>query len=254
MCGSIIIEVCIDSVESAIAAERGGADRVELCDNLIEGGTTPSAGCIMSALRHLSIGLNVMIRPRGGDFCYSDIEFDVMKRDVVMAKDLKCDGVVFGILKPDGRVDLDRCRILIDLARPLSVTFHRAFDMTSDPFQALDDIVLIGCNRILTSGQKNKASEGVDLIAELVARANDDITIMPGSGVNEKNIASLIQKTQAKEYHVACRKTVEGVMIYRNPSVSMGGVPGVPEYSLSITDRDRIEAVVKEARQKRMET
>ena len=242
---TIQIEACVNSVQSAIEAERGGAHRVELCDNLIEGGTTPSGGCIDSARRSLRIGLNAIVRPRGGDFCYSEIEFDMMKRDVSVAKELGCDGVVIGLLKPDGHVDTGRCLELIALARPMSVTFHRAFDMTCDPFQALDDIIQLGFNRILTSGQKNKAIDGVDLIAELVERAEDSIVIMPGSGVNEETIEEIIQKTRAKEYHVTCRKTVDGLMTYRNPHVSMGGVPGVLEYGVSVTDAERIERIVR---------
>ena len=244
----IKIEVCAGSVESAIAAQEGSADRVELCENIYEGGTTPSAGSIMTARRYLTIGLNVMIRPRGGDFCGSDLEFEIMKKDVGVVKDLQADGIVFGILKQDGQVDLERSKIIIELARPLTVTFHRAFDMTPDPFRALDDCVNLGVDRILTSGQRNKAVEGADLIAELVKKAGDALTILVGSGVDEQNIAELIHKTGAQEFHVSGRKRVDSVMTYRNPNVSMGGIPNIPEYEYSVTDAERIKSIVRIAR------
>src|SRR5438445_9519302 len=151
--GKTIIAVCVDSVESAMAAEAGGAERVELCDNLMEGGTTPSAGAVAAARKKLEIKFHVIIRPRGGDFCYSDVEFEVMKRDVEFAKQLGADGIVIGILLPDGAIDVTRTRELIDIARPMSVTFHRAFDMTRDAFAALETLIDLGIDRILTSGQ-----------------------------------------------------------------------------------------------------
>jgi copper homeostasis protein len=149
MSKKFLLEVCVDSIESAIAAQEGGAARVELCDNLAEGGTTPSAGMIEAARQHLRIGLHVMIRPRGGDFCYSDIEFEVMKKDVLITKQLGADGVVFGLLKPDHTVDLERTRDLVQLARPLRVTFHRAFDLATDSLRALEDNISLVIERIL---------------------------------------------------------------------------------------------------------
>jgi copper homeostasis protein len=192
MKNKITIEVVIDSVQSAIAAQKGGADRVELCGNLFEGGTTPSAGCIEVTRKNIQIGLFVMIRPRGGDFCYSELEFEQMQRDIELCKTLKADGVVFGILTPDGQVDKKRTAQLAALAHPLQVTFHRAFDMAKDPFQALEDIIeLKKVNRILTSGLEASAYEGADLIAELIKQANNRISIMPGAGITERNITKI---------------------------------------------------------------
>ena len=168
---SMILEVCIESAESAINAELGGANRVELCDNLMEGGTTPSSGMVAVTLERVQIPVMMMIRPRGGDFLYTDLEYEIMLRDIEEAKRLVVHGVVFGILTPDGRVDKMRTKQLIEAARPLSVSFHRAFDMTVDPLQALEDLIDLGVDRILTSGQEPSVSEGTALIAELVRRA-----------------------------------------------------------------------------------
>jgi len=238
----LVIEVCVDSVESAMAAQEGGADRVELCDNLMEGGTTPSAGAIAIARARLKIGLQVIIRPRGGDFCYSDVEFDIMKRDVEISRQLGADGVVIGILSPDGTVDIARNRELIDLARPLNVTFHRAFDMTRDPFEALENIVGLGCDRLLTSGQEPSVVEGLDLIAELVRRAGERIIVMPGGGT-ERNLPKVVAAAGVREVHVTGFRTVESSMRYRNPRVHMGGELRPPEYSRSIVDPARIRSL-----------
>jgi copper homeostasis protein len=237
---NINVEVCVDSVEGAVAAQDGGAVRVELCDNLIEGGTTPSAGTIALARRHIDIGLNVIIRPRGGDFCYSSMEYEVMRYDVVEAKRLGADGVVVGILTPDGDVDIDRVRGLIELARPLSVTFHRAFDVCRDPFGALETLIDLGVDRVLTSGQEKTVLEGVDLIAELVRRAGDRIIVMPGGGINERNVGKIIAQTDVKEIHVSARASVESAMIHRNPRVFMGGELRPPEYARMTTDAARV--------------
>ena len=159
-----LIEVCAAHVQSAIAAQEGGAKRVELCDNLYEGGTTPGYAAIKVTREKLNIGINVMIRPRGSDFCYSDLEFEMMKEDIKVCKELGVDGVVFGILLPDGNVDIERTNILVELAKPMSITFHRAFDVTPDPFKALEDIIDLGIDRILTAGQKNTVPDGKQLI------------------------------------------------------------------------------------------
>jgi copper homeostasis protein len=235
----IRIEVCVDSVESAIAAEQGGADRVELCDNLLEGGTTPSAGTIELARKHLKLGLQVIIRPRGGDFCYSDIEFEVMKRDIELAKQLGADGVVIGILRPEGTVDMERTGSLIELARPLNVTFHRAFDMTCDPYKALEDLIALGIDRILTSGQAFSVLEGLDLIAELARKAGDRVIIMPGGGT-ERNITKVVEYCEVKEVHVIGPKVIESSMQYRNNHVFMGGELRPPEYNRLSTDSKKI--------------
>ena len=240
MTDQIRIEVCVDSVESAIAAEQGGADRVELCDNLLEGGTTPSAGAIEVARKQLKLGLHVIIRPRGGDFCYSDLEFEVMKRDIEVAKQLNADGVVIGILRPDGAIDTERTRTLMELARPLSVTFHRAFDMTCDPFQTLEDLIELGVNRILTSGQAFSVLEGLDLIGELVKKAGDRIIIMPGGGA-ERNIKKVVECCGVKEVHVIGPKVIESSMKYRRHHVFMGGELRPPEYTCMSTDPEKIK-------------
>src|SRR5215211_4294364 len=243
---NLIIEVCVDSVESAMAAERGGADRVELCDNLLEGGTTPSAGAVAIARKNLDIKLQVIIRPRGGDFCYSDIEFAVMQHDVALAKQLGADGVVIGILTPDGTIDIERTRALIELARPLSVTFHRAFDMARDPYRALEDLIGLGVDRILTSGQEPSVIEGLDLIAELVQLAGDRVIIMPGGGT-ERNISKVVTRSGVREVHVTGTTSVESAMQFRNQRVFMGGELRPPEYSRLSTDPERIRKLRSEA-------
>lgn len=240
-----IVEVCVDSVESAIAAEKGGANRVELCDNLMEGGTTPSAGAIAAAREKLGIKLHVIIRPRGGDFCYSDVEFEVMKRDVEFAKQFGVDGVVLGILLPNGEVDVERTCELVDLARPMSVTFHRAFDMTRDAFEAMETLIGLGVDRILTSGQEPSVIEGLELITELVKRAGQRITIMACGGVNERNINRVAAGSGVRELHVTGFVERASEMRYRNERVFMGGTLRPPEYSISITDQEKIAALKK---------
>ena len=201
--GKLLLEVCVDSVESAIAAQKGGAGRIELCADLSSGGITPSAGMITAARNCLSIGLHVMIRPRGGDFCYSSAEFSVMQRDIIAARQFGADGVVFGILNRNGTVDTGRTRKLVALSRPLPVTFHRAFDAVADPFQALEEIIDMGIDRILTSGQATTAIKGVNVIGKLVRQAASRIVVMPGSGITQKNVQSILGRTGATEIH-AC--------------------------------------------------
>jgi copper homeostasis protein len=238
----VLIEVCVDSVESALAAQEGGADRVELCDNLMEGGTTPSAGSIATARRLLGIKLHVIIRPRGGDFCYSDVEMAIMEHDIRVAKELGADGVVIGLLTPDGDVDVPRTRALVELARPLSVTFHRAFDVAREPFEALERLVELGVDRVLTTGQEPSVLEGLDLVVELVRRAGDRITIMPGSGA-EHRMARLVTATGAREFHVVGTRAVESPMRFRNERVFMGGTLRPPEYSRQSTDPAAIRRI-----------
>ncbi len=239
---SLTIEVCVDSVESAIASQAGGADRVELCDNLIEGGTTPSDGAIVIARERLSIKLHVIIRPRGGDFCYSELEYEIMRRDILRCKELGVDGVVIGILTPDGDIDVARSRALVELARPMAVTFHRAFDMARDAFQALEDVIATGADRLLTSGQEPSVIEGIDMIAELVQHAGARISIMPGCGT-ERNMHKAIALSGAHEFHVTGFGTVESPMRYRNPRIYMGGALYPPEYSRQVVDPAKIRAL-----------
>ena len=226
MSDRILIEVCVDSVASALAAERGGAGRVELCSDLLEGGVTPSAGLIELVRARTSIGLQVMIRPRGGDFCYTPEEFETMKRDIIAAKKLGASGVVVGILGADGSVDIERTRELVELARPLNVTFHRAFDMSADLFRALESICATGADRLLTSGGKKTALEAVQQIARLVEAARGRVAIMACGGINNQNAASIIEQTGVREIHVGLRSPVTSPMLHRNLELSMGTVAG----------------------------
>jgi copper homeostasis protein len=245
----IILEVCVDSLASCVAAEQGGAARVELCSSLFEGGLTPSAGMIKLAREKLTIPMNVIIRPRGGDFCYSDEEFACMRYDIQQAKELGADGVVIGILLPNGHVDIQRTAELVELAHPLSITFHRAFDMVVDPIQALEELVDLKIDRILTSGQERTVLEGSELLAKLIKLAGNRIIIMPGGGVTERNIQRIVRETGAQEIHVSGRKKMAGQMTYRNERVFMGGELRLPEYDLSVVDADKITRFQKSANQ-----
>jgi copper homeostasis protein len=241
----LLVEACVTSAQSALNAEIGGALRVELCDNLIEGGTTPSAGMIYRTREMIKIGLHVMIRPRGGDFCYSDDEFEIMKEDVKMAAKLGADGIVAGILLPEGKIDVERMKALKSIAGDMHFTCHRAFDMTVDKFGALEDVIRCGADRILSSGGKNKATEGIMLLKELIDSANGKIIIMPGSGVNEDTIVKIKDTTGAREFHVTGRSLQPGRMQYKNPDVSMGDNITVPEYDEWVTNPERIRKIVE---------
>ncbi len=210
------LEIIGFNIESCIDAQEAGADRIELCDNPQEGGTTPSYGFIKAARSKLHIDLYVMVRPRGGDFLYSDEEFQIMKDDIAACKDLGCEGVVLGILTQEGKVDKARCEKLIGYAYPLEVTFHRAFDRAINRFTALEDIIEIGCERILTSGQQSKATDGLPLIKKLIDKAGDRIIIMPGSGITSKNIISIAESTGAKEFHSSAGIKKDSNMQYNN--------------------------------------
>ncbi|HLH53480.1 MAG TPA: copper homeostasis protein CutC [Verrucomicrobiae bacterium] len=239
------VEICVDSASGAFAAERGGADRVELCDNLMEGGTTPSAGCIKVARRGLKIGLQVIVRPRGGDFLYSADELEVMREDIRIAKDLGADGIVVGCLTAEGDIDRKRTEELVALARPLSVTFHRAFDMCRDPHRALEELVALGIDRVLTSGQEATCIEGADLIAELRKQAAGRIIVMPGGGLTPRNIQKFVAMTGVDEVHLSARRANESAMRYRNSRVFMGGTLRPPEFSWKTTDQAAVAEVVK---------
>lgn len=208
------LEVIGFTIDGCIAAQSAGAYRIELCDNPGEGGTTPSYGFIKAAREKLKIELYPIIRPRGGDFLYSDAEFEIMKTDVLACKQLGCDGIVTGILHEDGTVDKERCAELIRLAYPLGVTFHRAFDRTADPFKAMEDIIEIGCERILTSGQVPNALDGVELIGKLIEQAAERIIIMPGSGVRSGNILEIATNTKSTEFHTSARTLQTSHMKY----------------------------------------
>ena len=241
----VLLEVCANSVTSALAGQEGGASRIELCENLHEGGTTPSHGEISLARENLHIKLYVLIRPRGGDFLYDDLEFDIMITDIKYCIEAGCDGIVTGVLNADGSVDKERSSILINVAKQagLGVTFHRAFDMCDDMHQAMEDIIELGCERILTSGGKSTAMEGARTIASLVKKAAGRITIMPGSGVNEKNVADLVQYTQVTEIHSSARVRIESKMDYKNDSILIGDKDD--EYVNDITDTERVKMILK---------
>jgi copper homeostasis protein len=241
----IQLEICVDSASGALAAERGGAQRVELCDNLLEGGTTPSAGAIKVARRLIRIGLQVIIRPRGGDFLYSDEELDVMREDIATAKELGADGIVAGCLDAKGQIDTERTRQLITLARPLNFTFHRAFDMCQDPRQALEDLIALGVNRVLTSGQEATCLEGLELLAELQRQAAGRIIVMPGGGITPRNVRKIVDATGVSEVHLSARRSVDSGMQHRNTRCFMGGTLRPPEFNWKTTDTSAVQEVVR---------
>ncbi len=236
-------EVVVYNIDSALRAQEGGADRIELCDNPAEGGTTPSFGMIEQVRQNISLDVYVMIRPRGGDFCYSNYEFHIMRRDLSQCQRLSVDGLVFGILTEDGRIDKGRCKELIAKARPLKVTCHRAFDMTRDPFEALEDCIEIGFDRILTSGQQPKAIEGVGLIAELVQKAEGRIAIMAGSGVNEDTVAEIVKTTAVNEIHFSATTFKDSIMQFRNPHIAAMGEEAGAEFKYRSVDPERVRRI-----------
>jgi copper homeostasis protein len=237
------IEVCIDSVESAIAAERGGARRVELCADLLEGGITPGAGMIASVRRNIGIDLYVMIRPRGGDFCFTGPEFEVMQEEIAQVRKLGADGVVLGVLDEQGQVDVERTRKLVELAAPLPVTFHRAIDVTPDHAAALDDVVATGARRILTSGGAPDAMRGMAEIASMVENAKGRIAIMAGCGVSAENIVALARGTGANEFHSSARTAFSSPMRFRKEAVAMGEI-GDREYKRFSVREESVRAMV----------
>ncbi len=239
-----MVEVCANGVESCLAAQQGGADRVELCAGIPEGGTTPSYGEIKVARRVLTATrLHVIIRPRGGDFLYSDLEVERMAADIAVCRDLGVDGVVFGCLKADGTIDVEKNRYLMECSQGMSVTMHRAFDRAADPEQALEQIIALGFNRILTSGQQPKAIQGVDLLARLNRQAAGRIILMAGSGVTEQNIKEIRDVTGLNEFHFSGRESVPSAMQYVNPNLYMGR-PGANEASLDYTTSRRVAATI----------
>lgn len=217
------LEICANSLQSALTAQEAGAQRVELCENLKEGGTTPSYGQISMARKLLTIKLYVLIRPRAGDFLYSELEFEIMKVDILNCKRLGCDGIVIGLLHSNGQIDVERTKELVALAAPMGVTFHRAFDACIDQEIALEDIIKTGCERILTSGGENTALEGVDAIKHFISQAKSRIIIMPGTGLNAKNIQEMKEKSGAKEFHASAKALQSSSMDYYNPALEYMG-------------------------------
>lgn len=240
-----ILEVCAGDIDSVIAAAAGGASRVELCSALGEGGVTPSIGFIRSALKVPGIRVHVLIRPRGGDFLYTPEEVDCMVDDIVAAREAGVQGVVIGALTPDGDIDIPACKKMMDAATGISVTFHRAFDLCRDPFKALEDIISLGCDRILTSGQAQTALEGKDNLAGLVKRANGRIIILAGAGVSQSNAAEIINSSGTNEVHASAREAIESGMRFRHSGVSMG-TPGSDEYSRKTTSADIVKQIVSQ--------
>jgi copper homeostasis protein len=238
------IEICVDNIESALVAQNAGADRVELCDNLIEGGTTPGYGTIVSARNNLNIGLHIIIRPRGGDFLYTDLEYDIMRREIDICGESGVDGIVLGILRSNGDIDVERTAKLIEFAHPMSATFHRAFDMCSNPVEGLEDVISTGAARLLTSGQKDKAKEGAELISLLIKQSGKRIIVMPGSGINESNIAYIARATGASEFHLTGRKVIDSEMAFRRQGISLGGTLETPEFSRKVADPEKIKSIV----------
>ena len=239
--GNYWLEVVATSLESLESAIEGGADRIELCSNLFCGGTTPSAGLIQAAISESSVPVHILIRPRPGDFCYNKAEMNLICRDIEFAKQSGAAGIVCGFLLPDGNIDKEITHLIVELASPLNVTFHRAFDVCRDPIQGLEDIIEAGCQRLLTSGQKNTAVEGRELIAKLIKQSGDRIIIMPGSGVNADNIQQL-KETGAHEFHMSGSVNRDSVSTYYNDKVLLSDNP-VRDSVIQMTSKDKVAAV-----------
>lgn len=244
------IEICLEDIASVIAAEQGGADRVELCSDLFEGGLTPTLGTFRTCKAHSQIPLNVMIRPRGGDFCYSDLEFEAMLEEVRIFKSEGANAVVFGILREDGEIDTERSARLIEVARPLPVTFHRAFDMTPEAHRSLKTLIELGVDRVLTSGLEPTVPEGADMLSELVKEAGERIVVMPGCGISERNFKHIDSIIHAKEYHVFLPGSERSRMTYHPGHIYMGGMLRQDEFTITHTDEGRVSDIMQMAGRK----
>ena len=218
-----IFEVCAFNIQSSIIAEKVGAARVELCDNPVEGGTTPSYGTIKKTREKISILLYPIIRPRSGNYFYDEEELAILEQDIKMCRELGCNGVSIGVQHIDGTIDIDNLKRMVEWAYPMKVTCNRAFDATPDPWQALEDIISAGCERVLTSGQKTGAPEAGEILGKLVKQANGRIIIMPGAGINSTNIKQLMTESGATEFHGSARKIIANPMSYANPNVTDAG-------------------------------
>lgn len=228
------LEICIGSVHSALNAQAGGADRVELCDNLFEGDTTASYGAVKFCVENLSIGTMVIIRPRAGDFLFSPEEMQVMLADIKMARDLGVQGVVIGALKANGHVDVENCKRLVEAAGDLDVTFHRAFDMTIDWQQALEDVIGLGCSRLLSSGQEISSFEGAETLAKMVKQADGRISVMPGGGITMRNLERIAEITGVTEMHMAAHVEQASGMQFQHDGAFMGGELRKPEFAVDV--------------------
>ncbi|PID89582.1 MAG: copper homeostasis protein CutC [Bacteroidia bacterium] len=240
------IEICADSIESVLAAAEAGADRVELCESLCEGGTTPSFGLISVAKQWVDIDVFVLIRPRKGNFVYSQHEIEIMTKDIEAAVKAGADGIVIGCLTSDGEINTAACKKLIAAAQSLPVTFHRAFDVCKNPTKALEDIKNLSVQRILTSGQQNKAIDGVELLAKLNKQAENAIKIMAGSGVDEHNILEIAKRSGAKAFHASLRSEKEEPPFYTNKNVLFNCTPEIPEFTRKISDSSRIKLLINQ--------
>jgi len=243
MSSEILIEVCCGSTDDAVQAERGGASRVELNSSLFFGGLTPSLGSVIEAKKRLSIPVMVMIRPRAGGFCYTEAEMAVMERDAALAVEHGADGLAFGILNEDGTIDGDRCRRIIELAGEKQAVFHRAFDVTPDPLEALDQLVELGFTRILTSGQQKTVPEGAELIKKLIDQAGDRIEILPGGGIRYHNVRQVIEQTGAKQIHVSAFEQRIDPSTQNRPQITFGGALHPPEDRYDIIDHNSIRSI-----------
>ena len=234
----ISIELCAFNIQSCLVAEKVGVARIELCDNPVEGGTTPSFGLIHKARSSVSMELYPIIRPRAGNFLYDEEELNIIKQDILLCKELACDGVSVGVQKQNGEIDIDRMKQVVEWAYPMGVTCHRVFDRTPDPFKALEDVIESGCERILTSGQKTTAVEAIDVLAKLVQQAGDRISIMPGAGVRSNNIERLVNETGAKEFHTSAKMIIPNTVTFQNPAMNDTGemiLAGEEELGLMLT-------------------
>ena len=238
-----LLEIVAYSYASALAAQQGGADRIELCENTAEGGTTPGLGTIEAVRELPGVKLHVMIRPRGGDFLYTDAEYKIMLRDIAVAREARADGVVFGLLRPDATVDLERTRRLVAAAKGMAVTFHRAFDWAAQPEAALEAIIAAGCHRVLTSGQAPDALTGAATLAKLVQQAGRRCTILAGGGLNLGNIAEVIRRSGVSEVHASLRGVQPTAMRVRPPSVSLGAAPAWAADAIPVADQAKVAAV-----------
>lgn len=239
----ILVEACVDAIDAALEAEQGGAGRIELCGELLQGGVTPSAGLIAAVWDKIDIPLFVLVRPRTGDFLYTDDELDVMRRDIEQVKTLAVDGVALGVLTADGDVDVERLRSLVELARPMSVTFHRAFDMVRDQAAAADALMELGIDRVLTSGGAPTATEGSGAIASLVQRVGDRMVVMAGGSITAANVGRVVAATGVNEVHVRGAAPVQSAMRHRRDMVSLSKT-GASDYERSVTRADEIRRVV----------
>ncbi len=242
----VLLEICCGSVDDVVAAEQGGADRVELCSALFLGGLTPSLGTVIEAKNRIRIPVMAMVRPRAGGFCYSEAEMEVMARDAELARQNGADGIVFGILKSDGTVDIERTRRMRDLAGGGQAVFHRAFDVTPDPFRALEELIDLGITRVLTSGQERSAPEGAHLIARLIERARGRIEVLPGGGINLHSIEYLIVQTGCSQVHLTAFSTRSDLSTQMRPSVTFGGALYPSETQYNVTDPEVVERTVAE--------